>query len=124
MTEITDFVKKLLQSPPAAEKSIQLEIDTDGDNQGLFEVLLTIMTEILKSWYPPPITIGLISEEDLSRLIDYFGSFGINFQLEIKPELQARVLSNRDYLQKSRLEDMTFQMSHKGNRYTVRFSNK
>jgi hypothetical protein len=121
--EIKEFVKKLLSQKPSQPNSIQLEIDTDDDVPGLFEVLLTIMTEILKSWYPPPITIGLISEEDLIRLIDYFASFGILFDLDIKPELQARVLSNRDYLEKSRLEDMTFQMSHENKRYTVRFSN-
>lgn len=121
--EIKQFVQKLLGTTPQAPNSVALEIDTDGDIHGLFEVLLMIMTEILKSWYPPPITIGAISEEDLSRLIDYFASFGIVFSLEIVPERQARVLSNRDYLQKSRLQDMTFQMSHSGNRYTVRFSN-
>ena len=123
MSEISEFVNKILSSPPSAPNSIQLEIDTDGDTQGLFEVLLMIMTDILKAWYPPPITIGAISEEDLVRLIDYFASFGIQFHLEIKPELQARVLSNRDYLQKSRLEEMTFQMSHQQKRYTIRFSN-
>ena len=121
--EITEFVKTLLQEPPKAANSIALEIDTDDDVHGLFEVLLMIMTEILKTWYPPPITIGRISEEDLARIIDYFGSFGIKFDLEIKPELQASVLSNRDYLKKSRLSDMTFQMSHDQKRYTVRFSN-
>ena len=121
--EIKQFVQKLLATTPQTPNSVALEIDTDGDIHGLFEVLLMIMTEILKSWYPPPITIGAISEEDLSRLIDYFASFGIVFSLEIVPERQARVLSNRDYLQKSRLQDMTFQMSHSGNRYTVRFSN-
>lgn len=121
--EIKQFVQKLVGASPQAPNSVVLEIDTDGDIHGLFEVLLMIMTEILKSWYPPPITIGAISEEDLSRLIDYFASFGIVFSLEIVPERQAQVLSNRDYLQKSRLQDMTFQMSHSGNRYTVRFSN-
>jgi hypothetical protein len=120
---IQSFVEKLLKEPPGKPNSIELEIDTDGDVQGLFEVLLMIMTEILKSWYPPPITIGNISEEDLVRLIDYFASFGIQFVLEVQPETRARVVSNREYLQKSRLNDMTFQMSHNGNRYTVRFSN-
>ena len=120
---IPTFVQKLLKARPGPPNSIELEIDTDGDVHGLFEVLLMIMTEILKAWYPPPITIGQISEEDLIRLIDYFASFGIQFELEVLPEQKARVVSNRDYLQKSRLKDMTFQMSHNGNRYTVRFSN-
>ena len=120
---IKPFVDKLLATKPGPIQSIELEIDTDGDVHGLFEVLLMIMTEILKAWYPPPITIGMISEEDLVRLIDYFASFGIKFSLEVLPETRARVVSNRDYLKKSRLQDMTFQMSHNVNRYTVRFSN-
>jgi len=81
------------------------------------------MTDILKQWYPPPITIGKISDEDLLRLQDYFASFGIKLQLEIQPEIRATAISNRSYLQKTKLEDMTFQMSNEGKRYTVRFSN-
>jgi len=122
-TEVQDFVKKLLKTSPATKNSIQLEIDTDGDVCGLFEVLLMIMTDILKQWYPPPITIGKISDEDLLRLQDYFASFGIKLQLEIQPEIRATAISNRSYLQKTKLEDMTFQMSNDGKRYTVRFSN-
>lgn len=122
-TEVQEFVKKLLKTSPAKKHSIQLEIDTDGDVCGLFEVLLMIMTDILKKWYPPPITIGKISDEDLLRLQDYFASFGIKLQLEIQPEIRATAISNRSYLQKTKLEDMTFQMSNDGKRYTVRFSN-
>ena len=81
------------------------------------------MTEMLKQWYPPPITIGLISDEDLVRLIDYFASFGIQFHLTVLEESRAKVVSNRDYLKKSQLEQMTFQMSWEQKRYTIRFSN-
>lgn len=123
-SEIVRFVAKLLSQPPGSPNSIQLEIDTDGDVHGLFEVLLMIMTEILKKWYPPPITIGQISSDNQVRLIEYFASFGIKFQLNVEPELQARVVSNREYLKQSRLEQMTFQMSHEQKRYTVRFSNR
>ena len=121
--EVKEFVQKLLKTSAGQKHSIQLEIDTDGDICGLFEVLLMIMTEILKKWYPPPITISKISDEDLIRLQDYFASFGIKLQLEIQPEIRATAISNRSYLQKTKLEDMTFQMSNDGKRYTVRFSN-
>lgn len=118
--EIRKFVSKLLEKPPASPSSIELVIDTEGDVHGMFEVLLMIMTEILKKWYPPPITIEKISDEDLVRLIDYFASFGVRFQLTIT--VGGRILSNREYLQKSRLEDMTFQISNGQKRYTVVFS--
>ena len=121
--EIDEFVEKLLKTKPAKEKSIQLEIDTENDVCGLFEVLLMIMTGILKQWYPPPITISQISDEDLLRLIDYFASFGIQFTLTVLPEIDVGVHSNRDYLTKTKLEDMSFQMTHNQKRYSVCFSN-
>lgn len=121
--EVSQFVKALLREPPKPPNHVHLEIDTDNDNTALFEFLLTTMTEILKLWYPPPITIGQISDEDLVRLIDYFASFGIQFRLSIANDnVSLGPIRNRDYLKKSRLEDMTFQMSHDGKRYTVRFS--
>ena len=118
-----EFVEKLLQAKPGEKNSIQLEIDTEGDVCGLFEVLLMTMTGILKKWYPPPITISQISDEDLLRLIDYFASFGIVFTLTVKPEIEAGRHSNREYLQKTQLEDMSFQMTHNQKRYSVSFSN-
>ena len=120
---VPEFVSKLLLTEPGAPHSVQLEIDTDGDEQGLFEVLLMTMTEILKQWYSPPITIGVISPENLVRLISYFASFGIKFALELDEHPHVISINNREYLQKSRLEQMKFQMSHEGRLYTVRFSN-
>jgi hypothetical protein len=117
---IQSFVRELLRAPPGAPHSVQLEMDT-GDVHGMFEALLLIMTEILKSWYPPPISIGSISSEHLVRLIGYYASFGINFSLleeDIPPVLR---INNKTYLQESRLEVMKFQMSHGSKLYTVRF---
>lgn len=122
MAEIKEFIVNLLKQPPGPPHSVQLEVDTGGDVCALFEVLLLTMTEILKNWYPPPITIGQISDEDVLRLVNYFASFGIKFALDIQREPRG-VIRNRDYLKESRLEDMTFQMSHLAKRYTVRFSN-
>lgn len=121
--EIKDFVKELLKKAPGKPHSVHFEIDTDGDIQGLFEVMLIVMTEILKTWYPPPITIAAISEEDLIRMTQYFASFGIQFRLDIEEIRVAARVNNREYLQKSRLEDMRFRVVHSDKLYTARFSN-
>lgn len=122
-THITHFVNNLLERAPQPPNSIQLDIDTDGDVPALFEVLLMIMTEILKKWYAPPITISAITPEDGVRLIDYFASFGIRFQLRVEDAPRVYRINNREYIQQSRLEDMKFQISHSDKLYTVSFSN-
>ena len=122
-SEIQEFVNQLLRGEPGEPHSVQLELDTEGDVHGLFEALLLIMTEMLKHWYAPPITIGRISPSDLHKMIGYFASFGI--QITVNSEEIPRVfrLNNSMYLQQSRLEDMKFQMSDGSRLYTVRFSN-
>lgn len=121
MSEITGFVTRLLETEPGAPNSVQLVVDTDGDTQAMFEVQLLIMTEILKKWYQPPIKISSIQECDLGKLIAYFASFGIVFELTVAPIPAVFRLNNREYLQKSRLEDMKFQMTDNDQLYTVRF---
>jgi hypothetical protein len=121
-SEAARFVTTLLQTEPGPAHSIQLEVDTGGDIHAFFEFLLMTMTEVLKRWYEPPITIGRISEENLARLIGYFASFGIKFQLDIEENPRIVAIRNREYLDKSRLQDMKFQMSHEDRLYTVRFS--
>ena len=121
-SDVTRFVESLLASTPGAPRSVQLEMDTGGDVQGMFEVLLLIMTEILKRWYAPPISVSNIADEDLVRLIGYFASFGIKFNLNIREVPRVLHLNNREYLQKSRLEDMKFQVVNGVQLYTVTFS--
>jgi len=122
MSDTVDaFVDKLLQTSAGAPYSVQLEIDTE-DTHGMFEVLLLIMTQILKKWYPPPITIGLVSDEDFLRLTEYFASFGMKITLNVKEVPRVLRLNNRDYLEQSRLEEMKFQMVHLDKLYTVNFS--
>ena len=120
--EIVDFVAELLKKPPGPPNSIQFEIDTDGDIPALFEVLLITMTEILKSWYPPPITIALISDEDLARIKAYFASFSLHFDLLVENVPNVLHINNKEYIRKSRLEDMCFRLAAGGKLYTVRFS--
>ncbi len=121
--DVNRFVDRLVAREPGEPGSIQLEIDTDGDASALFEVLLLIMTELLKKWYEPPISIGRISVQNLQRLIAYFKSFNINFDLTEEPLPPVQVFSNRDYLYESELSAMKFQMAYADKLYTVRFSN-
>jgi hypothetical protein len=120
--DIINFVNQLLETAPGAPHSVQLVIDTDGDEQALFEVQLMIMTDILKKWYQPPIKISIITPQDLEKLVAYFASFGIGFQLSVEPTPAVLRINNREYLQQSQLADMKFQMTDAGMLYTVRFS--
>jgi hypothetical protein len=120
--EITEFVAELLKKPPGPPNSVQFEIDTDGDVQALFEVLLLTMTAILKTWYPPPITIALISDEDVARIKAYFASFSLQFHFNIEDVPAVLHINNKEYIHKSRLEDMRFRVAAGGKLYTVRFS--
>jgi hypothetical protein len=121
--DIHRFVERLIAKEPGAPNSIQLEIDTDGDASALFEVLLLIMTELLKKWYEPPISVGRIRAADLLRLKAYFLSFGILFELSEEPLPDVCMLRNRDYLQETELRAMKFQMTYEDKLYSVRFSN-
>jgi hypothetical protein len=122
-SEITNFVNALTSKPPGAPHSVQLVVDTDDDIHAMYEVLLMIMTEILKKMYAPPISISRVSPSDLERLQAYFASFGFKLNLQICESLRLGI-NNRDYLQKSRLEDMHFRVaSDDGRTYTVFFSN-
>jgi len=121
--DIHRFVERLVSKEPGAPNSIQLEVDTDGDSAALFEVLLLIMTELLKKWYEPPISVGRIQPSDLQRLKMYFLSFGIHFDLSEEPLPPVCMLRNRDYLQESELRAMKFQITYEDKLYTVRFSN-
>lgn len=123
MSDTVDaFVDKLLQKPAGEPYSVQLEVDGDDDTHALFEVLLLVMTGIMKKWYPPPITIGLVSDEDFARLTAYFASFGMKIALDVCEVPRVLRINNRDYLEQSRLENMKFQMVHLDKLYTVTFS--
>lgn len=122
-SDIVRFVDSLVATLPGLPRSIQLDIDVGGDTCAMFEVLLLIMTDILKRWYAPPITIGSITDEDLLRLIQYFASFGIRFGLEVQDVPQVLSIRNQEYLTQTRLDRMKFQMTHANKLYTVRFSN-
>jgi hypothetical protein len=117
---IAGFVRELLRTTPGPQKSVQLELDTE-DIHGIFEALLMIMTELLKTWYAPPISIGTISEEHLALMIGYYASFGFGFDLHVDDTPLVLRINNKMYLQQTRLDAMKFQMAHAGKLYTVRF---
>lgn len=114
-SDIQAFVNRLVETEPAATKSIRLEIDTNNDTHALFEVLLMIMIELLKKWYSPPITITTIRPEHLIKLQKYFASFGIEFYLVVHDHPSVIRIHNKDYLQKTKLEDMKFKMYDREN---------
>jgi hypothetical protein len=116
------FLESLIAEEPKARHSIQLELDTGGDVPALFEVLLTIMTGILRTWYQPPINLSNLQPSDHAKLVAYFASFGYGFHLDITEVPRVFRARNRDYLQQNILTDMTFQMTNDGQLYTVHFS--
>jgi hypothetical protein len=122
MSDIESFIRTLLADDPRPPKSLQLEIDTDGDAAGLFEALLTIFITILKRWYLPPINLSTVSENDMERLDKYFRSFGIRLHVDSEPEPRVVRIDNKAYENKQDLRDMTFQMTSGGKLYTVHFS--
>ena len=121
MSDITSFLTALLSDAPKPPHSIQLELDVDGDIPALFEVLLTVMTETLKSWYAPPIQLSSLSPSDHAKLVAYFASFGYAFRLDITDLPRVFTPRNREYLRQSRLPDMKFQMTHEAKVYTASF---
>jgi hypothetical protein len=121
MSDLSTFIASLLAEPPSVPHSIQLELDVDGDIPALFEVLLTIMTESIKSWYAPPIQLASLSAMDHAKLVAYFASFGYAFNLEITDIPRVFTPRNREYITQSRLSDMKFQMTNEGKLYTATF---
>ena len=120
--DIQRFVERLLSNgEPGPRHSITLEIDVGGDSVALFEVLITIMTSILRRWYAPPISLGRVSEKDMERLLAYFASFGIRMDVALEESPRVVRINNKAYETKEHLEDMTFQMMGGNTLYTVRF---
>ena len=111
MSTPQDFARTLFSNEPSSPHSVNLEFDTDGDIPALFEVLLLIFTEGLKTMYAPPIHISQVTDESVQKVMRYFASFGIQLTIEktdLPPVLQIR---NDRYLRQQDLERMTFQVA-------------
>jgi len=121
MSTPQEFARTIFSSDPKSPHSIDLEFDTDGDAAALFEVLLLIFTEGLKTMYAPPIHISQVTDQSIEKIMQYFASFGINLTIEktdIPPVLHIK---NDRYLQQQNIHDMIFQVAEAGFLYTVRF---
>ena len=119
---VETFLESLIAEEPKAPHTIQLEVDTGGDVPALFEVLLTVMTGILRTWYQPPINLSRLEPTDHAKLVAYFASFGYGFHLEITEVPMVFQSRNRDYLQQRQLSEMKIQMTNRAQLYTVYFS--
>jgi len=122
MSTPQEFARTLFSSEPRPPHTVHLEFDTNGDSASLlFEVLLLIFTEGLKTMYTPPIHISQVTDASIQKVMHYFASFGIELLVEktdIPPVLHIK---NDQYLRQHDLQTMTFQVSESGFLYTVRF---
>ena len=121
MSTPQEFARTLFSSDPGPPHSITLEFDTDGDAPALFEVLLLIFTEGLKTMYAPPIHISQVTDASIEKIMRHYASFGIEITIEktdIPPVLHIK---NNKYLQERDIRNMKFQVSEEGFLYTVRF---
>jgi hypothetical protein len=121
MSTPQEFAKTLFSSDPKPPHTVHLEFDVDGDPPALFEVLLLIFTEGLKTMYAPPIRISSVTDESISKIMHYFASFGIEVTLEKTEVPLVLRIQNNAYLTQQNIKDMTFQVSESGYLYTVRF---
>jgi hypothetical protein len=122
MSTPQEFARTLFASPPSGPHSVQLEFDTGGDVPALFEVLLLVFTEGMKTMYAPPIHFSSITEESLAKTVAYFASFGIKLTVTITDLPPVLHIKNSRYLRQTRLEEMTFQASEAEKLYTVQFN--
>jgi len=123
MDDVHKFASEILQSEPKPPNSISLYIDTGGDDAATFEVLLTIMTDLIKEWYKPPVSLQIVSPENRDKLIAYFASFGYEFDLNIKTIRRNAppTINNKSYENENQLENMKFQIIDNEKLYTVKF---
>jgi hypothetical protein len=125
--QVTRFVDTLLAGPPGAPNTVSLIIDTGGDQAALFEVLLTVLTKILRVWYSPPISFRAISDMYKRRLIDYYASFGYTLYIaeqRVSASAPPPRIDNTAYVNAARLEDMHFQTLDRDSLYTVMFARR
>jgi hypothetical protein len=110
---VHEFIRTLLKKEPQAPHTVELEVDTDGDVPALFEVLISVFTGIMSSWYPSPIKLASVTSEKKERVEAYFKSFGIDLHFTSTPLTDVQnvlKIDNNAYLRERRLEDMNMQI--------------
>lgn len=121
MSSPQEFARTLFSSDPSPPHTIDLEFDTGGDASALFEVLLLIFTEGLKTMYAPPIHISQVTDTSIAKIMQYFASFGIELTIEKTDIPSVLHIKNDKYLRQQNIHDMNFQVAEAGFLYTVRF---
>jgi hypothetical protein len=120
MSSVEDFADQLFASPPGRQGTVNLDIDVNEPSE-LFEVLLLIMTQGLKKWYGARINIGDVAADHIVKLQEYFLSFGIHLVVDRVAEPGVYMIDNKAYLEKKKLEEMTFTVAANKHLYTVHF---
>jgi hypothetical protein len=121
MSSVEDFADQLFSKEPGSPGSVNLDIDVEKPSE-FFEVLLLIVTHGMKKWYGPRIDITRISKVHLELLQEYFLSFGIAFKIDTQPEPNLYMIDNKAYLEKSKLDDMTFTVASSGSLWILHFA--
>jgi hypothetical protein len=120
MSSVEEFAASLFSKEPGAPGSMSLDIDVETPPE-FFEVLLLIVTAGMKRWYGDRIDITKISEAHLKRLQEYFLSFNITFRIDKQAEPDLYMIDNKAYLEKDKLDDMSFTVAANGSLWILRF---
>lgn len=94
--DINDLIENLFHNEIKEPKSIEVCFEGMNNTQELFETLLTIFTEGMKIHYGKNNTVDLnsITEEQFSKIVNYFLSIGIILYYHKFHILQIEKLDN------------------------------
>lgn len=120
MDSVSVFCDQLFGDEPGLPGSIPLDIDVETPSE-LFELLLLIMTNGMKRYYGQRINIADVSTEHIKKLQQYLGSIGFNLSVDKRAEPGTYMIDNKAYLNKAKLEDMTFTVAAHKSLFIVSF---
>jgi hypothetical protein len=89
---LIDLAKLIFEGGPKSDYSIQLELENYNSLEDLFEVLLHIFIYGYK--------LKELDIFNISKLVPYFRSIGVNFHIETIPYSEYEFLVNPKYLQR------------------------
>lgn len=121
MDSINDFARHVFNGSPGAAGSVALDIDVESPSE-FFEVLLLIMTYGMKQWYGERVNVADISAEHMVKLQHYFLSFGVILHIDKKDEPDIYMIDNKAYMEKHKLDDMTFTIAAHKSLFTIWFT--
>jgi hypothetical protein len=121
MDSINEFARHVFNGSPGSPGSVALDIDVESPSE-FFEVLLLIMTYGMKQWYGQRVDVADVSAEHIVKLQQYFASFGVVLHIDKKDEPDVYMIDNKAYLEKDKLDDMTFTIAANKSLFTIWFS--